>query len=163
MTSGWWERGYAYVCGSETRLIWFPGSKCRNNISRNTKLYFCVIYFQMSIFFISKQSKSKVTPSTLGLSRIYHFNLLIYMYMYKKTDFNVAFSKATKSIQNIILRLYYTIRFTLTYFGIIWACHFNLLIYFVWLRMPDEGSIPEILIWSILFIIQSYFEMVYPS
>ena len=70
MTSGLWERGCAYTCGSETRSIQFPWSKCRNNISRNTNRYFGVIYFQKIFVLLANVSKSKVIPSKLGLSRI---------------------------------------------------------------------------------------------
>ena len=71
VTSGLWERGCAYTCGSETRSIWFPWSKCSNNISRNTNRYFGVIYFQKIFVLLANVSKPKVTPSKLGLSRIY--------------------------------------------------------------------------------------------
>ena len=37
-------------------------------------------------------------------------------------------------------------------FGNFLASFFNCLQYFVWLRITDEGSIPEMRIWSILFI-----------
>ena len=32
-------------------------------------------------------------------------------------------------------------------------CHFQFLNYFVWLRIPDEGSLPEMRIWSILLVL----------
>ena len=35
---------------------------------------------------------------------------------------------------------------------IFWASLFNFLNYFVWLRITDEGSVPEMRIWSILLI-----------
>ena len=37
-------------------------------------------------------------------------------------------------------------------FGTFWALFFNLFDYFLWLRITDEGSIPEMRIWSILLI-----------
>ena len=60
VTSGLWERGCAYTCGSETRSIWFPWSKCRNNISRNTNRYFGVIYFQKIFVLLANVSKSNI-------------------------------------------------------------------------------------------------------
>ena len=51
-----------------------------------------------------------------------------------------------------ILWVYYTIPFG---FSLIWhilGITFQLLNYFVWLRITDEGSVPEMRIWSILLI-----------
>ena len=38
------------------------------------------------------------------------------------------------------------------FFGTFWALFFNFFNYFLWLRITDEGSIPEMRIWSILLI-----------
>ena len=59
-----------------------------------------------------------------------------------------------KLIIIVILWVYYTIPFSFSLFGDIWASLFNLnfLNYFVWLRITDEGSVPELRIWSILLI-----------
>ena len=38
-------------------------------------------------------------------------------------------------------------------FGTFWVSFFNFLNYFVWLRITNEGSVPGMRIWSILFII----------
>ena len=39
-----------------------------------------------------------------------------------------------------------------TYFGTFWSLVFNILNYIVWLRITDEGSVPEMRIWSISLI-----------
>ena len=52
----------------------------------------------------------------------------------------------------VILRVYYTIPFVLSLFGTSDASLFNFLNYFVWLRITDEGPVPEMHIWSILSI-----------
>ena len=57
-----------------------------------------------------------------------------------------------KLIEMVILRVYYTISFGFSLFRHFWASRFNLLKYFVWLRITDESSIPEMHIWSILLI-----------
>ena len=38
------------------------------------------------------------------------------------------------------------------YFGTFWSLLFNFLNYIVWLRITDEGSVPEMRIWSISLI-----------
>ena len=55
-------------------------------------------------------------------------------------------------IEIVILWVYYTILFGLSFFRYFLALFFNLFNYFVWLRITDEGSIPEMRIWSILLI-----------
>ena len=55
-------------------------------------------------------------------------------------------------IEIVILWVYYTIPFGLSVFRHFWVSHFNFLNYFVWLRITDEGSLPEMRIWSILLI-----------
>ena len=42
--------------------------------------------------------------------------------------------------------------FWLSFFGHFLALFFNFYNYFLWLRITDEGSMPEMRIWSILFI-----------
>ena len=37
-------------------------------------------------------------------------------------------------------------------FGIMFASNFNIFLYSVWLRITDEGSIPEVRIWSMMLI-----------
>ena len=57
-----------------------------------------------------------------------------------------------KLTEIVILWVYYTIPFG---FSLIWhflGITFHLLNYFVWLRITDEGSVPEMRIWSILLI-----------
>ena len=39
-----------------------------------------------------------------------------------------------------------------SYFGTFWSLLFNFLNYIVWLRITDEGSVPEMCIWSISLI-----------
>ena len=48
--------------------------------------------------------------------------------------------------------MYHTIPLVLVCFGTFWASLFNFFNYFVWLRITDEGSVPETRIWSILLI-----------
>ena len=57
-----------------------------------------------------------------------------------------------KFIQIVILWVYYTIPFGFTLFWHFWAYIFNFLNYFLWLRITDEGSVPEMRIWSTLLI-----------
>ena len=57
-----------------------------------------------------------------------------------------------KLIEIVILWVYYTIPFGFRLFWHFWASIFNFWIYFVWVRITDEGSVPEMRIWSILFI-----------
>ena len=54
-----------------------------------------------------------------------------------------------KLIEIVILWVYYTIPFGLSFFRYFFALFFN---NFLWLRITDEGSIPEMRIWSILLI-----------
>ena len=57
-----------------------------------------------------------------------------------------------KLTEIIVLLVYHTISFGFTlfrHFRAIISCFWN---HFVWLRITDEGSLPEIRIWSILFI-----------
>ena len=60
--------------------------------------------------------------------------------------------KCLALVNNIILRVYYTIPFGFSFFGHFLALFFNFYNYFLWLRITDEGSIPEMRIWSILLI-----------
>ena len=48
--------------------------------------------------------------------------------------------------------VYYTVPFGLSLFRHFWASLFNFLNYFVWLRITDEGSVPEMRIWTIVLI-----------
>ena len=57
-----------------------------------------------------------------------------------------------KLITIVMLWVYYTIPFGLSLFRHFFASLFNFLNYFVWLRITDEGSVPEMRIWSILLI-----------
>ena len=56
----------------------------QKNISRNTIRYFGVIYFQMIFVLLANASKSKVTPSKLGLSKIFDQPVINYLYKKKK-------------------------------------------------------------------------------
>ena len=62
------------------------------------------------------------------------------------------FSGCLKFIQIVILWVCYTIPFGFTLFWHFWAYLNNLLNYFLWLRITDEGSVPEMRIWSISLI-----------
>ena len=53
----------------------------------------------------------------------------------------------------VILWVYYTIPFGFSFlYYTFWASIFNFLNYFDWLSITDEGSVPEMRIWSILLI-----------
>ena len=68
-----------------------------------------------------------------------------------------------KLTEIVILWVHYTIPFG---FSLIWHfldITFQLLNYFVWLRITDEGSLPEMRIWSILLIISDLKWCIYLS
>ena len=52
----------------------------------------------------------------------------------------------------VIFVVYYTIPFGSACFSTFWASICNVWNYFIWLRITDEGSVPEIRIWSMLLI-----------
>ena len=56
--------------------------------------------------------------------------------------------KCLKLIE-IVLWVYYTIPFGFSLFKHFWSLLFQLFILHVWLRITDEGSVPEMRIWSI--------------
>ena len=66
-----------------------------------------------------------------------------------------------KFIEIVILWVYYTIPFGFTLFLEIFGITSHIFNYFVWLRITDEGSVPEMRIWSISNLIR--FKMVYTS
>ena len=55
-------------------------------------------------------------------------------------------------IKIVIVRVYYTIRFYFSLFCHFWASFIIFLNYIVWLRITDEGSVPEMSMWSIVLI-----------
>ena len=57
-----------------------------------------------------------------------------------------------KLIEIVVLWVYYTIPFGFSLFKHFCALIFKVLNYFVWLRITDEGLVPEMRIWSILLI-----------
>ena len=60
-----------------------------------------------------------------------------------------------KLIEIVILWVYYTIPFGFSLYLGTFGCQFSTIYnYFVWLRITDEGSVPEMRIWSI-WLIQS--------
>ena len=59
---------------------------------------------------------------------------------------------AIKLIGIVILWIYYTIPFGFSLFWHFRAIIFNLWIYSVWLMITDDGSLPEMRIWSLLII-----------
>ena len=65
---------------------------------------------------------------------------------------SIEYFPYSKSIEIVILWVYYTIPFGFSLFRHFGASLFNFLNYFVWLRITDEGSVPEMRIWSILLI-----------
>ena len=52
-----------------------------------------------------------------------------------------------KLIEIVILWVYYTIPFDFSLFRHFWVSLFNVLNYVVWLRITEEGSVPEMCIW----------------
>ena len=58
----------------------------------------------------------------------------------------------SKLLEIVILWVYYTIPFGLRLFRYFRDIIFNFRNHFVWLRITDEGSLPEMRIWSILSI-----------
>ena len=58
----------------------------------------------------------------------------------------------SKLIEIVILWVYYTIPFGFSLFRYFWDIVFPLLNYFVWQKITDESSVPEMRIWSILWI-----------
>ena len=58
-----------------------------------------------------------------------------------------------KFIVTVILWVYYTIPFGSVCFGTFVISLFNFSNYFVWLRITDYGSVPEMRIWSILVVL----------
>ena len=65
---------------------------------------------------------------------------------------SIKFSVCLEFIQIVIFGVYYTIPFGSTLFWHFGAYFFNFLNYFLWLRITDEGLVPEMRIWSILLI-----------
>ena len=62
-------------------------------------------------------------------------------------------SRSTKfSVLKLIETKITPSRLALAYLGTFWVSLFNILNYFVWLRITDEGSVPEMRIRSILII-----------
>ena len=59
---------------------------------------------------------------------------------------------ALELIEIVNLWVYYTIPFRFSFFRHFLASLFNFSHYFLWLRITDEGSIPEMRIWSIMLI-----------
>ena len=55
-----------------------------------------------------------------------------------------------KLFEIVILWVYYTIPFGFSLFWHVWDISFQLLKLLLWLRTTDEGSVPEMRIWSIL-------------
>ena len=56
------------------------------------------------------------------------------------------------SVYTLDLWVYYTIPFDISLFWHVWDISFQLLKLLLWLRTTDEGSVPEMRIWSILLI-----------
>ena len=57
-----------------------------------------------------------------------------------------------KLIEMLMVWVNYTIRFSFSLFWAFRASLLNFWNYFVWLRITDDGSVPEMHIWSILLI-----------
>ena len=77
--------------------------------------------------------------------------------IFTQFSFDNSFLRASKFselklFEIVILWVYYTVPFGLSLFRYFWTSLFLFLNYFVWLRITDEGSVPEMRIWSILLI-----------
>ena len=57
-----------------------------------------------------------------------------------------------KLIEIAIFRVYYIIPFDFSLLCLFFCHYFHFLILHVWLRMTEEGSVPEMRIWSISLI-----------
>ena len=49
-------------------------------------------------------------------------------------------------------RLFEPLSFAASYFDIVFAVHLNVLLYLIWLMIIDEGSIPEMNVWPLVFM-----------
>ena len=58
----------------------------------------------------------------------------------------------THGYSQVLFFYYYTTPFGFSLFRHFWGSLVNILNYFVWLRITDEGSVPEMRIWFILLI-----------
>ena len=84
-------------------------------------------------------TNSHVGAGDICVSQYHKCNLLNQV-LHILSTFSVS-----KLIEIVIVWVYYTIAFGFSSF-------FNFLNHFVWLRTTDEGSVPEMRIWSILLI-----------
>ena len=82
-------------------------------------------------------------------------------WIYIKTAFHI-FSQKFYGRPRLIWSKFGFIALSLLASCIIKASHFYLLLYFVWLSITDQGSIPEMHIWYFL-LIQFDLKIVYPS
>ena len=74
---------------------------------------------------------------------------------------SVTLFSVLKLIEIVILWVYYNIPFDFTLFRHFLGITFQLLNYFVWLRIPDEGSVPVMRMVHIVNLIR--FRMAYTS
>ena len=72
-----------------------------------------------------------------------------------KSKYRASKFSVLKLIEIVILWVYYTIPFGFSLFLALLGHQFsiiNFVNYFIWLKITDEGSVPEMRIWSILLI-----------
>ena len=98
-------------------------------------------FYSELLFHHSNNEKSTLHLGGIKCTHQYMFLLL-----------TICFSNFVLMIQIVILRVYYTIPFAFTLFWHFWANIFNFLNYLLWLRITDDGSVPEMRIWSISLI-----------
>ena len=135
-----WPSVYAWTgtLKNPTKCLWRWEPDCRFNFFFNLPAHLravtCITEISLHVT-ISNQS--------LSLNKLYGRLRLI------RSVLRPSSSLCFKVVEIVILRVYYTMPFGLIFFL---ASHFTFLNYFVWLRITDEGSVPEMRLWSILRI-----------
>ena len=94
----------------------------RHSMRNRTFCGVCVLFLRLLWMFMNVGKEPGLIPSVLKLAEI------------------------------VIVWVYYTIPFGFTLIWHFRAIIFNVWNHFVWLRITDEGSLPEMRIWSILLI-----------
>ena len=100
----------------------------------------CILFFQ--IFFSIETKMWEI---------LILITLHIYFVIFRSVNWCHNCCKIAK-IEMVILWVYYTIPVGFSLFWHVWDISFQLLKLLLWLRTTDEGSVPEMRIWSILLI-----------
>ena len=112
------------------------------HLSRSLFLYFN--------YLVSVTTGGPRSPKRAHVAKFYSRLRLIYS-VCRASKFSVF--KIDWNCNSVILWVYYAIPFGFSlYLGTFGASIFNHFNFFVWLRITDEGSVPEMRIWSILLI-----------